>query len=91
MADVLQSHSPCSVPVGFHLSPLHPRLMYLPFLLISPVQHAVAQQGSLFRAGDVQDWQLSVNQGGNLWSSCVALCEPPLVLVVHFHPSFCAC
>ena len=29
--------------------------------------------------------------GGNLWPSYVALCEPPLVLVVHFRPSFCAC
>ena len=63
MTDVHQSRSPRSVPVGFHLSPLHPRLMYLPLLLRSPVQHAVAQQGSLFRARDVQDWQLPVNQG----------------------------
>ena len=45
------------------MSSLHPRLMYLPLLLISPVQHAVTQQGPLFRAGDVKDWQLSVNQG----------------------------
>ena len=37
--------------------------MYLPLLLISPVQHVVAQQGSLLCAGDVQDWQLSVNWG----------------------------
>ena len=29
--------------------------------------------------------------GDNLWPSCVALYEPPLVLVVHFRPSFCAC
>ena len=29
--------------------------------------------------------------GGNLWPSCAALCEPPLVLVVHFRPSSCAC
>ena len=65
MADVLQSHSPCSVPVGFHLSPLHPRLVYLPLLLRCPVQHAVAQQSSLLRARDVEDWQLSVDRGVN--------------------------
>ena len=41
VADVLQSRSPCSVPVGFYLPPLHPRLVYLPLLLISPVQYAV--------------------------------------------------
>ena len=30
--------------------------------------------------------------GGNLWPSCVALCGPPLALVVHFHPlSSCTC
>ena len=51
--------------MGFHLSPLHPRLVYLPLLLWSPVQHAVAQQGSLFRVRDVEDWQLSVNRGVN--------------------------
>ena len=29
---------------------------------------------------------------GNLWPSSVALCGPPLALVVHFHPpSSCAC
>ena len=61
MADVLQSRSPCPVPVGFHLSPLHPHLMYLPLLLVRPVQYSVAQQGSLFRVGDVQHQQLLVD------------------------------
>ena len=56
VTDVLQSCSPRSVPVGLYLSPLHPCLMDLPLLLISPVQHAVAQQGSLFCARDVEDW-----------------------------------
>ena len=37
--------------------------MDLPLLLVSPVQHAVTQQGPLFRAGDVKDWQLLVNWG----------------------------
>ena len=63
VTDVLQSCSPRSVPVGFYLSPLHPRLMDLPLLLVSPVQHAVAQHGSLLHMRDVKDWQLSVNQG----------------------------
>ena len=39
--------------------------MYLPLLLISPVQHAVAQQGSFFCARDVQHWQISVYPGVN--------------------------
>ena len=95
MTDVLQSHSPCSVPVGFHLSPLHPRLVYLPLLLWSPVQHAVAQQGSLFWARDVEDWQLSVNRGVNcallawffaghhqLWWCIFTPCLPALVRVI---------
>ena len=34
-------------------------------LLRSPVQHAMAQQGSLFLVRDVKDWQLSVNRGVN--------------------------
>ena len=29
--------------------------------------------------------------GGKLCPSCVVLCEAPLVLVVHFRPSSCAC
>ena len=95
MADVLQSRSPRSVPVGFHLSPLHPRLMYLPLLLRSPVQHAMAQQGSLLRARDVEDWQLSVDRGVNCarfawfftghhrsWWSTFIPCLPALVRVI---------
>ena len=39
--------------------------MYLPLLLLSPVQHAMTQHGSFFRARDVEDWQLSVNRGVN--------------------------
>ena len=62
VADVLQSRSPCPVPVGFHLSPLHPCLVYLPLLLIRPVQYSVAQHGSFFSAGDVQHRQLSVDR-----------------------------
>ena len=95
MGDVLQSHSPRSVPVGFYLSPLHPRLMYLPFLLRGPIQHAVAQQGSLFRARDVEDWQLSVNRGVScallawffvgyhwLWWCIFTPCLPTLVWII---------
>ena len=62
MADVLQSRSPCPVPVGFHLSPLHPPLVYLPLLLVHPVQYSVAQHGSFFSAGDVQHQQLLVDR-----------------------------
>ena len=68
--------------------------MYLSLLLLSPVQHAVAQQGSLLHARDVQDWQLSVNRGltGGLlawlfashhwfwW--CIFACLPALVRVI---------
>ena len=82
-------------PVGFHLSPLHPRLMYLPLLLISPVQHPVAQQGSLFHVRDVKYWQISVNQGVNcgllawlfashncFWWCIFAPCLPAFVRVI---------
>ena len=95
MADVLQCHSPHSVPVGFHLSPLHPRLKYLPLLLWSPVQHVVAQHGSLFRARDVENWQLPVDRGVNCappawfftghdrsWGSTLIPCLPALVRVI---------
>ena len=95
MSDVHQSRSPHSVPVGFHLSPLHPRLMYLLLLLRSPVQHAMAQQGSLFRARDVEDCQLSVDWGvncarltwffaGHQWSWWFTFipCLPALVRVI---------
>ena len=63
MANVLQSCSSRPVPVGLYLSPLHPRLMDLPLLFVRPVQHAVAQQGSLLRTGDVKGWQPWVNRG----------------------------
>ena len=63
VTDVLQSHSPCSVSVGFDQSPLHPRLMYHLLLRRSPVQHAMAQHGSLLLVRDVKDWQLSVDRG----------------------------
>ena len=33
----------------------------------------------------------SCQLGGKLCPSCMVLCEPPLVLVVHFRPSSCAC
>ena len=81
--------------MGFHLSPLHPRLMYLPLLFLSPVQHTVAQQGSLFWARDVEYWQLSVNRGVNcahlawpfvghhwFWWCIFAPCLPALVRVI---------
>ena len=42
VTNVLQSHGPHSVPVGFHQSPLHPRLVDLLLLCRSPVQHAMA-------------------------------------------------
>ena len=95
MADVLWSHSPCSVPVGFHLSPLHPRLMDLPLLLISPIQYTVTKQGPLFHARDVEYWQLSVNWGVNrallvwlfvgrhwFWWCISATCLPALVRII---------
>ena len=95
MVDVLQCHSPHSVPVGFHLSPLNPCLMYLSLLLRSPVQHAAAQHGSLFWARDVEDWQLPVDRGVNCapfvwfftghdrsWGSTLIPCLPVLVRVV---------
>ena len=81
--------------MGFHLSPLHPRLVYLPLLLLSPVQHAVAKQGSLLRMRDVENWQLLVNRGVNCallawflashqwwwWCSFIP-CLPSLVRVI---------
>ena len=63
VTNVLQSHGPRSVPVGFHQLPLHPRLVDLLLLRRSPVQHTMAQQGSFCRARDVEDWQLSVDWG----------------------------
>ena len=63
MTDVLQSCSPCSVPVGFHQSPLHPCLVDCSQLRWSPVQHTMAQQGSLLPVRDVKDWQLSIDRG----------------------------
>ena len=92
VADVFQSHSPCSVPVRFYQPPLHPCLVDLPLLFCSPVQYVVAQFGSLFRARDVEDWQLPVNWGVKLCPSCVVPCEPLAVLAVHLHPlSSCVC
>ena len=95
MADVLQSRSPCSVPVGLHLSPLYPHLMYLPLLLRSPVQHTVAKQGSLLRTRDVENWQLFVDRGVNcarlawffaghhrFWWCTFIPCLPALVRVI---------
>ena len=95
MTDVHQSRSLRSVPVGFHLSPLHPRLMYLLLLFRSPVQHVMAQQGSLFWARDVKDWQLPVDRGVNctrlawffaghhrFWWSTFIPCLPALVRVI---------
>ena len=83
--------------MGFHLSPLHPRLVDLPLLLISPIQYAVTQQGSLFCARDVEYWQLSVNRGVTcgllvrlfaghhwLWWCIFAPCLPALVRVIIF-------
>ena len=61
MTDVLQSHSSRSVPVGFYLPPLHPCLMDLSLLLIRPIQYTLAQLGSLFRARDVEGWQLPID------------------------------
>ena len=95
VTNVLQSHSPRSVPVVFHLPPLHPCLMYLLLLCRSPVQHAVAQHGSLLRARDVKDWQLSVDWGVSCapfawffsshnwsWGSTLTRCLPALVRVI---------
>ena len=62
MADILQSHSPCSVPVGFYQPPLHSCLIDLPLLLSGPIQYALAQLGSLFRVRDVEGWQPPVNR-----------------------------
>ena len=95
MTDVLQSRSPCSVPVGFYQSPLHPRLMDRSQLCWSPVQHAMAQHGSLLLAGDVKDWQVSIDWGVNCahfawlftghrlprWSTFIP-CLPTLVRVI---------
>ena len=50
--------------MGFYLSPLHPRLVYLPLLLISPVQYAVTQQGSLLRPRDVEGLAAFCRSGG---------------------------
>ena len=63
MTDVIQSCHPCSVPVGFHQPPLHPRLVDLPQLFWSPVQYMVAQYGSFLLARDVKDWQVLVHWG----------------------------
>ena len=61
MTDILQSHSSHSVPVGFYPPPLHPCLVDLSLLLIRPIQYTLAQLGSLFRARDVEGWQLPID------------------------------
>ena len=92
VADVFQSHSSRSVPVGFYPPPLHPCLVDLSLLLSRPVQYTVAQLSSLLGARDIEGWQLTVDRGVCLWLSCVVLCEPLVSSVVRLHsPSSCVC
>ena len=69
--------------------------MYLLFLLWSPVQHMMAQQGSLLLARDIENWQLSVDWGvscahfawffmghNRSWGSTLIPCLPTFVWVI---------
>ena len=95
VTDVIQSCHPCSVPVGFHQSPLHPHLVDRSQLFWSPVQHTVAQYGSLLLARDIKDWQVSIYRGvscahfawfftghNRFWWSTFTPCLPALVRVI---------